>query len=247
MAVKAFALLTAKPGLSRDEYLQHYEEVHKVIGCGVMTGALAYRRNHVVADGAMGGVPEFSTLTEFWFRDRAAFDATMGVFGEARGAPLAADEENLFDRAQTKMFLVEETGPDQSRDVVEDAGGRIDPGQRIRQYYATYNSGDAAELAAFYAEDVVLMSPNGTIAGRDALLSTYSRLQENFLDVMAIERMMVAGSVVFVDVLDVLTARRDVADFYGMSVRKGEQVRFRIAGTYALQQDEIRQVTLYFN
>ena len=58
--------------------------------------------------------------------------------------------------------------------------------QLVRSYVDTYNSGDAAGLGVFYAEDVILqdpMSPEPT-KGRDALVATAAAFRTAFPDMV---------------------------------------------------------------
>lgn len=242
MVMKAFAFLTTKADLSRADYIDYYEKHHVALTTKLMTGALDYRRNHIVTDGSFGEAPEFSTITEFWFRDRAAFDATLAIQNDPETARiLSEDEANVFDSSKTRMFLVEEMGPHQSKDVAD-----IDIGERLRDYYACYNRGDVEELARFYAEDVELVAPHMTVEGREAMVATYSRLQSDFVDLMSIERMMVSGPVLLVESRNLLTARHKVAEFFGETVEAGAQLKLDISAVYEWQDGKIKKITIHF-
>lgn len=242
MAVKAFAFLTAKEGLSRAEYVDYYENKLVPLTVRLMTGVLDYRRNHIVTDGSFGEAPEFATITEFWFRDRASFDKTLTLLDDPETSHLLFEAESkVFDMEKTRMFLAEEAGPHLSEDVAD-----TDIGQRQRDYYTCYNQGNAESLADFYAEDVVLTSPNGVVEGREALLATYGQMQRDFIDLMVIERMMVSGPVVLAEVRNTLTAKHDVPDFFGQSVAADEQVRLDLSAVYEWRDGRIVKVTLHF-
>jgi ketosteroid isomerase-like protein len=120
-----------------------------------------------------------------------------------------------------------------------------DRAQRMRDYYKTYNSADPEALKGFYAEDVVLTSANGVIDGREALLATYGGIISILDDKMTPTRVMADGDVAMVEVEDVLTAKVDVPDFLGASLKAGQAMTLKLAGVYEFQGDAIKRITLY--
>jgi len=112
---KCVALLRCKRGLSREAFIDYYETRHAPLIRSLLPGILDYRRNYVERDGAFvfaGASPiDFDVVTEIWLADRAAYDRFVARAGEPDIAErIAQDEENLFDRAATRMFVVEERG-----------------------------------------------------------------------------------------------------------------------------------------
>ena len=115
MPFKTIALLKAKPGISRAEFVDYYETRHAPLVRELMPGIVDYRRNYVQADGAFAFAEtppfDYDSVTEIWYRDRAAYDAAIAAVSQPDAAArLAADEENFIDRARTRMFVVEESG-----------------------------------------------------------------------------------------------------------------------------------------
>lgn len=113
MTVKAIALLKRRGDLSREAFIDYYEQRHAPLILSVTPGVVEYRRNFADFDGAFvneGAAPfDFDVVTELWFADRAAYDHAMAVTTEPDiFARIAADEENFLDRSKTRMFLVEE-------------------------------------------------------------------------------------------------------------------------------------------
>ena len=113
--LKTIALLKKKPDLSRDDFIRYYETRHAVLIRQLIPEIIGYRRNFVDPEGAF--LPEgiddldFDVLTEIWFANRAAYEAAMRRAGDPDVArQIAEDEENLFDRAATRMIVVEESG-----------------------------------------------------------------------------------------------------------------------------------------
>jgi uncharacterized protein (TIGR02118 family) len=113
MTVKTIALLKARAGLSRAQFIDYYETRHAPLVRELMPGIVDYRRNYVDSSGAFtfAETPPFDydSVTEIWFADRAAYDAAIAAISQPESAArLAADEENFIDRAKTRMFVVEE-------------------------------------------------------------------------------------------------------------------------------------------
>ncbi|HSB96860.1 MAG TPA: nuclear transport factor 2 family protein [Spongiibacteraceae bacterium] len=106
--------------------------------------------------------------------------------------------------------------------------------QFIEAYYAAYNSEDPTLLQKFYADDVVLISAQGELRGAAAILATYRFLTEQFYDRMTPEQIVIDGNTAVVDIIDIFTAKRDVADFMGMALRAGETLELRLRGTYTV-------------
>lgn len=111
--IKVIALLRTKPGLSRAEFIAYYETRHAPLILSLLPGIVDYRRNYVDRSGAFqSGVAliDFDSATEMRFADRAAYDRFLAHAARPDVArAIAEDEENVFDRAATRMFVVDET------------------------------------------------------------------------------------------------------------------------------------------
>ena len=110
---KCIALLRRRADLSHQDFTAYYENRHSVLIRQLLPGILDYRRNYVEREGAFlfaDAAPiDFDVVTEMWFEDRAAYDRFAARAAEPEiAARIAADEENLFDRAGTRMFTVDE-------------------------------------------------------------------------------------------------------------------------------------------
>jgi uncharacterized protein (TIGR02118 family) len=113
--LKTIALLKKKPGLSKADFIAYYETRHSVLIRQLLPGIVGYRRNFLDLEGAFvfpGAQPlDFDVVTELWFESAEAYAAAMARAAEPDIArQIAQDEENLFDRAATRMFVVEERG-----------------------------------------------------------------------------------------------------------------------------------------
>ena len=110
---KAIALLRRRADLSRDAFIDYYENRHSVLIRRLLPEILEYRRNYVDRAGAFlspGASPiDFDVVTELHFADRQAYDQFTARAAEPEVArQIAQDEENLFDRSATRMFVVDE-------------------------------------------------------------------------------------------------------------------------------------------
>jgi hypothetical protein len=85
---KLIALIKAKPGLSREQFIDYYESNHAPLVRRLLPMIGAYRRNYV-------------TDTD-WHSERPRFDY--------------ADEANFLQSEATRMFEVEEHPRDRSSD-----------------------------------------------------------------------------------------------------------------------------------
>ncbi len=108
--IKSIALIKRKTGLSQEEFIKHYEEVHAPLALKHFPTFRKYVRNYVIA---LPGTeePEFDCITEFWFDDiegAMAVQETLGDYKTEVGKIFLADEETFQDRGKTRTFLVDE-------------------------------------------------------------------------------------------------------------------------------------------
>ena len=110
--IKVIALLKARPGLSRADFITYYETRHAPLIRSLLPGIVSYRRNYVDRTGAFDSAVapiDFDSVTEMRFASRAAYDRFLARAAEPEVAwAIAADEEQVFDRAATRMFVVDE-------------------------------------------------------------------------------------------------------------------------------------------
>ena len=110
---KAIALLKAKPGLSREAFIEYYENCHVPLILELQPQIVEYRRNFLLDDGAIiapgASAPDFDVITEIWYADRAGYEAAMADYARPEvSSRIVRDEENFLDRSKTRFFLVEE-------------------------------------------------------------------------------------------------------------------------------------------
>ena len=111
--IKVVTLLTRKPGMSSEAFIEHYETHHRKIGEKYLSGfATKYQRRYMQSAGFReqdGDAPPFDVLMELWYPDQEALNGELaGLSTEEAQAEIAADEERLFDRELIRSYTVEE-------------------------------------------------------------------------------------------------------------------------------------------
>lgn len=110
--LKTIALLKRKNGVSHEEFVEYYETKHSVLIRKLLPNIIDYRRNFVEHETAfVNSTPmDFDVVTEIFFADRTAYTEFLATAAKPEIAiAIAEDEENLFDRSATRMFVVEES------------------------------------------------------------------------------------------------------------------------------------------
>ena len=111
--IKVVTMLTRKPGMSREAFIEHYETHHRKIGEKYLSGfAVKYQRRYLQSAGFRGqegATPPFDVLMEIWYPDQDTLDAALAVLStDEAQAEIMADEERLFDRDLIRSYMVEE-------------------------------------------------------------------------------------------------------------------------------------------
>ncbi|WP_257556820.1 EthD domain-containing protein [Sphingobium sp. CFD-2] len=105
-------LIKRKPGMSFDDFVDYYENVHSKLASRV-PNLRRYARNFIRPYGndVYAGAAElpFDVVTEICFDDEAEFHKGMAYLTEPETAAIvAADEENLFDRSSIIFVTADE-------------------------------------------------------------------------------------------------------------------------------------------
>jgi uncharacterized protein (TIGR02118 family) len=104
--IKTVGLLTRKSGMSHEEFVRHWLEVHAPLAHAV-PGARRYVQSHVVGERSRPDIPasdvEIDGIAELWYDDRAAMERA-NASPEAKR--LHADGALFIGRI--KSFIVEE-------------------------------------------------------------------------------------------------------------------------------------------
>lgn len=115
--IKMLFLLTAKPGMSRDAFIERYETRHVEVSLLLVPFYHEYRRSFLLPDsmvavshvGEAAARPQFDVVTELWFEDQAAVERMQREMAETNaGELIAEDERDQFDRSKMLMILAEE-------------------------------------------------------------------------------------------------------------------------------------------
>jgi len=111
--IKVVTLLTRKPGMSREAFIEHYETHHRKIGEKYLSGfAVKYQRRYLQSAGFRGqegATLPFDVLMEIWYPDQDTLGAALAVLStDEAQAEIIADEERLFDRDLIRSYTVEE-------------------------------------------------------------------------------------------------------------------------------------------
>jgi uncharacterized protein (TIGR02118 family) len=105
--IKAIALIKRKPGLSREEFSRHYEEVHVPLALKYFPTIKRYVRNYILTPSAVEG-PEFDCISEYWYDNIEEQQAAVNFWQSEAGQVIRDDEESFMDQGKTVFFLVEE-------------------------------------------------------------------------------------------------------------------------------------------
>ncbi|MFO8010896.1 MAG: EthD domain-containing protein [Dehalococcoidia bacterium] len=105
--IKTIALLKRKPGISREEFARHYEEVHAPMAIKLLTVFRKYVRNHVVEVPGVEG-PDFDCVSEFWFDSVEDAMEVQEILQSDAARELREDEASFIDSSKTVSFMVDE-------------------------------------------------------------------------------------------------------------------------------------------
>ena len=105
--VKGITVLKRKPGLSREEFIRHYEEVHVPLVLSHFRTMRRYVRNYVITPPGVEE-PDFDCITEVWFDNMKELKRVYDFYGSDVGEVIRNDEERFIDRSKMLSFGVEE-------------------------------------------------------------------------------------------------------------------------------------------
>ncbi|MEV6235203.1 EthD domain-containing protein [Lentzea sp. NPDC051838] len=99
--ITTMAFLKARAGLSRSEFVDHYENHHVPLILSLAPAPAYYARNYL-PEGA-----EFDVVTHMKFSDEATRQAWLALV-LAEGSGVVEDEERFLDRSRTRAWMVDE-------------------------------------------------------------------------------------------------------------------------------------------
>ncbi|MFS0897371.1 nuclear transport factor 2 family protein [Mycolicibacterium litorale] len=91
---------------------------------------------------------------------------------------------------------------------------------------------------------MTVRSAAGVQHGRAAYLQTYRYMIGQFVDRMTPRDIQVDGAVATVQITDELTARADIPDFMGASLREGQSMTLDLLGRYTVMDGRIAEIEL---
>ena len=104
--IKSVGLLTRKDGLTREDFVKHWLEVHAPLAHAV-PGVRRYVQSHIVGERSRADIPttdvEIDGIAELWYDNRAAMERANA---SAEAKRLHADGALFIGRI--KSFVVEE-------------------------------------------------------------------------------------------------------------------------------------------
>lgn len=104
--VKLITIFKRKPGISRDEFIRHWQQVHARIAVEdreFWSRVRKYVQNYVTSAGQQ---PAWDGVVELWFDSPAELDAAFS--GEETKKRLIADLDNFVDQASMISVVTEE-------------------------------------------------------------------------------------------------------------------------------------------
>lgn len=108
---KIIALISAKPEISRDDFIDYYESNHAPLIKSLLPMITEYRRNYLFNDLVPYSThePDFDVLTELLFNS----DETLAAFWERLRDPevrkrIHEDEQHFLQSDKTRMIGVDE-------------------------------------------------------------------------------------------------------------------------------------------
>ena len=103
--VKSITLIKRKPGISRDEFIRHYEDVHVPLSLKHFCFK-RYVRNYIIPPDVEDA--QYDCITEIWYDNWAEYHECIKFWQSETGHELRTDEHNFMDRDKSVYFLVEE-------------------------------------------------------------------------------------------------------------------------------------------
>ncbi len=104
--LKEMLLIKRKDGLSMEDFVKHYEEVHAPLIMRMCPSVRKYARNYVTNTlGAQG--PGFDCITEVWYENIDGFKALGKIYMSEEGKAIRESEDRFMD-SQLVVFLVDE-------------------------------------------------------------------------------------------------------------------------------------------
>lgn len=122
---KVIAFMNRKAGLTRQQFIDYYENNHQKLAREILPPITDYRRNYPVYDdplnfagafvdesndaAADNAAQNYDVITEMSFKDRNDFEQFLGALRDPEIARrIMEDEDNFLDRDSTRLVVVDE-------------------------------------------------------------------------------------------------------------------------------------------
>lgn len=104
--IKSISLLTRKPGMTHEEFVKHWVEVHGPLARGI-PGLRRYVQSHIVEERHRPDIPttdvQIDGIAELWWDDKESM-----ARGNATPQAKALHADGALFIGQIKMFTIEE-------------------------------------------------------------------------------------------------------------------------------------------
>ena len=105
--LKEMLLIKRKEGLSKEEFIKHYEEVHAPLILKMCPSVKKYTRNYV-QHAIAGGEPDFDCITEVWYEDEAGLQALIEIYNSEAGKVIRDSEASFMNESKLVVVFVDE-------------------------------------------------------------------------------------------------------------------------------------------
>jgi len=110
--LKVIAFLKRKPGMTMEEFIDHYETKHVPLGMKYATKIKHYSRRYLYPAAYPFGVKhelDCDVLTELWLDDLKALEENWAALRQPEAfAALSGDEMKVFDTSKNRLAIVDE-------------------------------------------------------------------------------------------------------------------------------------------
>jgi uncharacterized protein (TIGR02118 family) len=102
--IKSLTFIKRKPGLSKEEFLTYWKEIHGPLAANVVPGLIKYVQCHPVP----GFPSDIDGIVELWWDSPAAFREFLAWRQTDESKVLRDDEEKFVDTSQWNRFVAQE-------------------------------------------------------------------------------------------------------------------------------------------
>ena len=191
--LKVMLMMKRKPGLSLEEFIEHYERVHVPLALTNARNLVHYERHYLrpgrfVPFGDELIEPDYDVITELWYDSETTYESQQELL---RRHPevlvdIVADEEQLFDRSKSRFAYVEDHVSDLSagpstRDREPSLQRLLDKDEivdLVHRYSYLVDHKEHAAIPELFTEDCIVDYGPGVappVRGRAALRAMFGR------------------------------------------------------------------------